>query len=603
MQSQRLDIVELIEQNPITKLSENYQGKFIQKIQENFTGLQQKLVVASFYCYLNYNSKTDFVIELESIWKWLGFSRKDPAKVVLLKHFILDIDYKIITNELCETEVAPEVAGAGITTKKLGGAGQNKEKIVMTINTFKKLCLKSNTKKADEIHDYFIKLEEITQMCITEESQELKNQLQDKINEMQLLELNLEEKDHKINLMTRKVNKFNKGESVYIFHSTIQEDNKVVDLYKLGRTKYANVRDTVHKTASYKGILLQVDCVDSVLLERNLHFLLNKYRKTNRREWFTCTFDIMKNAIDYAKYVLENNIDFENFKLDNVKIPIKQNIQVENKIDNTEKFIKDKIEDTKPFFTNLERIHLDIDNFDLFVNEHFEFSETKFISHITLKNQYKIWSKTANHSQLKKLIEHVKTKYISFMYKANDLVSTSKLTLHFRGISLKQTLLNFEKPVNEKLIIENYLYHNCQRASGFRVTMQELFNDFEIWYKTLDKTLTFSHLIKEKVKTYLDVKFIRLRSGDESNGKDNRLGGWLGFALKINQIPEPIKKYKPKNAKVIFQKNLNNETIKEWNSVSELAFYLKKSNTVTSSIVNYHKPLIIDEIQYSFEFK
>ena len=33
----------------------------------------------------------------------------------------------------------------------------------MTINTFKKLCLKSNTKKADEINDYFIKLEESLQ--------------------------------------------------------------------------------------------------------------------------------------------------------------------------------------------------------------------------------------------------------------------------------------------------------------------------------------------------------------------------------------------------------------------------------------------------------
>ena len=47
MQSQRLDIVELIEQNPITKLSQNYQGKFIQKIQEHFNQTQHKLFIAS----------------------------------------------------------------------------------------------------------------------------------------------------------------------------------------------------------------------------------------------------------------------------------------------------------------------------------------------------------------------------------------------------------------------------------------------------------------------------------------------------------------------------------------------------------------------------
>ena len=28
-------------------------------------------------------------------------------------------------------------------------------------------------------------------------------------------------------------------------------------------------------------------------------------------------------------------------------------------------------------------------------------------------------------------------------------------------------------------IIENYLYHNCQRAPGYRVTINELFKDFE----------------------------------------------------------------------------------------------------------------------------
>jgi hypothetical protein len=38
--------------------------------------------------------------------------------------------------------------------------------------------LKAGTKKADEIHDYFIKLEEILQQTIGEECIELKNQLQ-----------------------------------------------------------------------------------------------------------------------------------------------------------------------------------------------------------------------------------------------------------------------------------------------------------------------------------------------------------------------------------------------------------------------------------------
>ena len=47
--------------------------------------------------------------------------------------------------------------------------GNNKEQIMMNINTFKKFCLKSATKKADEIHDYYIKLEDLLHDVINEE--------------------------------------------------------------------------------------------------------------------------------------------------------------------------------------------------------------------------------------------------------------------------------------------------------------------------------------------------------------------------------------------------------------------------------------------------
>jgi len=48
---------------------------------------------------------------------------------------------------------------------------------MLTVSTFKKFCLKAGTKKADEIHDYYIKLEETFQQLLQEESDELKVQL------------------------------------------------------------------------------------------------------------------------------------------------------------------------------------------------------------------------------------------------------------------------------------------------------------------------------------------------------------------------------------------------------------------------------------------
>jgi len=66
----------------------------LNKIKYNFTDFEQQLFVSSFYCYLNYNKNTDFVVDLDNIWKWLGFNQKHDAKRLLERQFIIDIDYK-----------------------------------------------------------------------------------------------------------------------------------------------------------------------------------------------------------------------------------------------------------------------------------------------------------------------------------------------------------------------------------------------------------------------------------------------------------------------------------------------------------------------------
>jgi MSV199 domain len=61
---------------------------------------------------------------------------------------------------------------------------------MITVHTFKKFCLKAGTKKADDIHEYFIKLEELLQETINEETNELRNQLQEKDEQLERTEIN-----------------------------------------------------------------------------------------------------------------------------------------------------------------------------------------------------------------------------------------------------------------------------------------------------------------------------------------------------------------------------------------------------------------------------
>jgi phage anti-repressor protein len=158
-----VDIVNLIESNPITKLNGNYQSKLVEKVQNKFNNYEQQMFLASFYCYLKHDNKNDFVIDLDNVWSWLGFNQKYNAKCALEKNFTINKDYKII---------APEPSGAKNKTK----GGHNKEIIMLNIETFKKFCLKAGTKKADEIHEYYIKLENVLQEILIEESNELKLQ-------------------------------------------------------------------------------------------------------------------------------------------------------------------------------------------------------------------------------------------------------------------------------------------------------------------------------------------------------------------------------------------------------------------------------------------
>lgn len=115
------------------------------------------------YCFLNY-SRNDFVIDLDEIWQWCGFSQKINAKKVLEKNFILNRDYKSL---LCQ-----------LAKQKKERGGSNKEKLMLTVTTFKLFCMKAGTKKAEQIHEYYIKLEETLQEVINEECNKLREQIE-----------------------------------------------------------------------------------------------------------------------------------------------------------------------------------------------------------------------------------------------------------------------------------------------------------------------------------------------------------------------------------------------------------------------------------------
>lgn len=182
-----LNIVELIENNPITKLSQDYNVKLLTKIKSSFTDFEQQLFLSSFYCYLNYHPTNDFVIDLDNVWKWLGFHQKVNAKTLLKKHFVVDKDY-----------IKPLLLQQKQTSRTKGSGGHNKETFLLNIKTFKAICLKAGTKKADEIHDYYLKMEEMIQEVVTEECVELKLRLEQTTQQLEIHQIQTEKEKEEL---------------------------------------------------------------------------------------------------------------------------------------------------------------------------------------------------------------------------------------------------------------------------------------------------------------------------------------------------------------------------------------------------------------------
>jgi hypothetical protein len=176
--SETLNIVELIEKNPITRLSQKYNNLLLAKLQETFNTFEQQLFVASFYCYLNYDKNTDFVVDLDNVWKWLGFTQKVTAKTMIETNFKVDVDYKIVASNDSDEDQPPHSPDKSGSDKPKKHGGHNKQTIKLTIRCFKLLCLKAQTKKAGEIHDYYLRLEETLHQILDTETSELRAQLE-----------------------------------------------------------------------------------------------------------------------------------------------------------------------------------------------------------------------------------------------------------------------------------------------------------------------------------------------------------------------------------------------------------------------------------------
>ena len=342
-----VDIVNLIENNPITKFSGDYQSKLVEKVKNNFTNYEQQLFLSSFYCYLKYDSKNDFVIDLDNIWQWLGFSQKVNAKMLLEKQFTIEKDYK--KSLLLQQKQTNQTKG-----------GHNKEIFMLNVETFKRFCLKAGTKKADEVHDYFIKLENIMFEITKEEGDELKQQvltLENKNKSMEEKIIKQKELDNEKFLLKEYTNI---GCMIYIIKVKMNDDGTYI--VKIGHST-KGIKDRYNECKLKHTNILLLNCFEvdkSYQFETFLHTHQNiqpnnvtnlqghEYEKELFLIGTTLTYQILLKIIDdninnYKYKVRELLLEIENLKLKQPIEVINNDNELLKELVNTNKLLTNKV--------------------------------------------------------------------------------------------------------------------------------------------------------------------------------------------------------------------------------------------------------------------
>lgn len=188
--------------------------------------------------------------------------------------FTLDVDYIIKemnplirgvnknTNNLHEETIFLRSEQNKINIEK---RGRKEEQILMNVKTFKKFCMKADTKRSETILDYYVNLEECNQE-FTEYS----------LQETQKL---LKEKDEKIKSLENQPSYYPVPKDQFCY--VLQENTQLgTNIYKFGMTKFLNERKKPYKTAQSLGVkeVFTFKTNNCALVEKVVKNIIDNYK-------------------------------------------------------------------------------------------------------------------------------------------------------------------------------------------------------------------------------------------------------------------------------------------------------------------------------------
>jgi predicted GIY-YIG superfamily endonuclease len=206
-------------------------------------------------------SQTDIILELGVVAKWIKANKHNLTQT-LKASYQKDIDYTI-ERITCKNG------------RKYGG--NNCKRILISPDCFKRLCMRSNTPKAEEVRSYFIALESLLI--------KYRSVLVDGMKaDIQKLEKELGPKDAA-----------DSAGYVYILKASEEKDS----VYKIGRTKDLNRRLSEYKTGRYDDVdvLFKYRTDNLKATEACMKAFLKEFQLRKYKELYQVNINVIKAII------------------------------------------------------------------------------------------------------------------------------------------------------------------------------------------------------------------------------------------------------------------------------------------------------------------
>lgn len=599
-----MNIIELIEKNPIARLSKTYNNRLLNKLKETFTEFEQQLFVGSFYCYLKYDKNIDFVIDLDDVWKWLGFNQKIDSKRLLEKQFKLNIDYK---------NLALGTPKASSNDEKWGGS--NIKKIFLTIKCFKSLCLKAQTKKADEIHEYYIKMEEVLHKVVEEETDELRLQLEQnqKQSEQQLKDA---QKERNTAVERAIIAQFPLNTEC-VYFGTIDNTNEAGEkLIKFGHSNNLASRVQDHHKTYKNFVLTEAFKVQNKVEIENLIKTHPKIKKQIRTiDLSSClkTEIIAHDSLNFTiikltKYIKEI-IQSKTYSIDNFNKLLKQNAELED----TNRILEEKVQELKREVVEMANLKEKIARQENIIasvnadaksvyqnvllpedelNKRFgEFVNAICIVRpdvdelsVNLEGRYRLWSKVKPSKET----FHALKNYLDIRFKPKRIDGNHS----YAGIKLRPVEY---KRSNPDSVIETFIFQTCKFSDCGKILNSVLLREYRIWKTSVGKELGDAAIEIKEIKDYLNACPYALKATvwtDEGNNE-----GYYGLFLKKCQDIKP--KFVSSTGKKVYKKEAKTDILlATWDTIIKASIHESMSAAKMSRLVK-NKSIINNDYYYT----